>query len=235
MSAPPPTVEQLPSGSADNNNTSGFTVGGSGPVKQLSSNNKTGSGTFDVGAFVAAQNAPLVVIKYEADFCHQCKTIAPLFERLATAGAPAIACFTADVGENEDIGEASGIQNLPTFKFFTTKLSPTGELLCIDGLEGANAQSLQQKFSKALEVVASIRSQAPPRQQQAPPPIQPPRQQPQAAAARQPAPLHPQFPDYPPQQARLTQQQQLKKELIDIRTVLLATVQRVEHMYQMLQ
>lgn len=231
MSAPPPAVEQLPDGNGSD--TLGFTVGGAGAVKTLNSKNKTGTGVFDVAAFVNAQSAPLVVVKYEADFCKQCKDIAPLFERLAAAGAQAIACFSVDVGVNEDIGEASEITNLPTFKFFTTKLSPSGELLTIDVLVGANAQSLQEKFFKGMEVVTQLvnsqRPAQPPQRQAAPPPQQ--QQYPtQRQYAQGPPPLQPQQQQYA-QAAGQDQRASIKRELADIRTVLLATVQRVEKLY----
>lgn len=216
MSAPPPAIAPLPPAS-----TKGFVIGGSGAVKTLDSTDKSGDSNFDLAAFVASQQAPIVVVKYEADFCQGCKDIAPLFERLAGLGAPAIASFTVNVEKNEDIGEASGIQNLPTFKFFTTKLSPKGEFLCIDVLEGANGQSLQEKFGKAIEVVNAVLSKNQPRQ---PAPQQ---------AAVQPAPPQVSHPAAAPASARLNVDQ-VKRELVDIRTVLLATVQRVEKLYHAL-
>lgn len=248
MSAPPPPVEQLPEGNGSD--SVGFTIGGTGPVKTLNSKNKSGSGAFDMAAFVNTQAAPLVVVKYEADFCNQCKTISPLFERLAAAGpAHIVACFSVDVGVNEDIGEASEITNLPTFKFLTTKLSPTGELLTIDVLVGADAKSLQDKFVKGVEVVSQlvapqqrVRPLAPQHPQQTHQPMHPPQHQqvpphhPQVMQPSQPRqqqqPFHPQF--APALDPRAAANAQIKRELADIRTVLLATVQRVEKLYHAL-
>ncbi|GAG83811.1 unnamed protein product [marine sediment metagenome] len=61
--------------------------------------------------------APLVCLKFGAQWCNPCKAIAPLFEGLAQSASGAVACFAVDVDESEDIAVEANVSQLPTFVF----------------------------------------------------------------------------------------------------------------------
>jgi thiol-disulfide isomerase/thioredoxin len=194
-------------------------------VMILSANGDT---TFTLEQFVNQQAAPLVVIKYGASWCQPCKEIEPTFERLARAAHPHIGCFSVDVDQDEGIALEAQVEKLPTFVFYTTKLNPARTLMVVDKVVGPNAALLQENFQKALQIVSQLAQQ-----QQSPQPPQQQQQQPQT----------------PPSTTSVTAPQKVstsataamnpndivKKELVEIRNNLIASIQRIEKLYAALQ
>lgn len=221
-------------------------------VKQLKSSDET----FNLAQFVGSVPTPLVVIKFGASWCGPCKEIAPLYEQLASRGGQIVSCFEVDVEESESIAVAAEISKLPTFVFYTTKLSADrATLVIVDKVIGPDGAALTEKFSQGYKVVSSfLAAQAPSIAQ---PQNQAPIGQPQSSAPvgyqqQQQAPpsIH-SAPSVPISQ--LQQQQQplstpapsqgqaprpndiVKRELVAIRNNLVAAIQQVEKLYGALQ
>jgi thioredoxin 1 len=219
-----------------------------------------GGAPFTLADFCRSLPSPLICIKFGAKWCGPCKQVAPLYQALAQqAAAVGVACFEVDVEESEDIAVAANVQNLPTFVFYTTKLSATGELDQLDRVVGVNEAELKDKFAKCIQVAQAVAQQI----QAAQPPVAPqlPQQpqQPQQQLPQQTQLLQGQqyvAPQPPPQgQAPQGQQQHVaqpasqqqaqgpptgpnqvvKKELLEIRASLVLALQRVERLYSALQ
>jgi len=223
-------------------------------VQPLSSAQNPG---FTLQQFVQSQPTPLVCIQFGAQWCGPCKQMAPLYESLAQSVAGKIACFKVDVDESEDIAVAADVTDLPTFKFYTTKLSPNQELQQVEQVKGADQNALKINFSKGGQIAAAFLAQQPAAQQSSPPAqtaqqslppaqvgqVQHAPQGGQVGQAPQP-PVHQSLP--PAQQGPVGGQpsppvqpagpnQVVKQELIEIRAALVAALQRTERLYSALQ
>jgi thioredoxin 1 len=217
-----------------------------------------GGAPFTLADFCRSLPSPLICIKFGAKWCGPCKQVAPLYQALAQqAAAVGVACFEVDVEESEDIAVAANVQNLPTFVFYTTKLSATGELDQLDRVVGVNEAELKDKFAKCIQVAQAVAQQIQAAQpQQAPVPQQAPPQQAQQPQQPLPAPAGQQqysapqqpVPQYQQPVAQQAGQQQMvpqapptgpnqvvKKELLEIRASLVLALQRVERLYSALQ
>ena len=212
-------------------------------VQPLSSS-QHGGDAFNLSDFVKAQPTPLVCIQFGAQWCGPCKQVAPLYEKLAQSVSGRIGCFKVDVEESENIAVAADISNLPTFKFYTTKLAPNNELQQVEEVVGVDENALKINFSKGGQIAAAFLQQQQsaaqkPAQHQAQP-ASSPAQNP-AHQAVQPASSPAQNPAQPASSHQPTQggatgaNQVVKQELLEIRAALLAALQRTERLYSALQ
>ena len=108
---------------------------------------------FDLAQFVRTQESPLVAIMFGNTTHKPCLDMIPLFNELAKQGAPIVSCFNVDVEVSQGVAVAAEISNLPTFIFYTTKLS-NDQLMVVDQVIGANKPELRDKFIKGHQVVA---------------------------------------------------------------------------------
>jgi thiol-disulfide isomerase/thioredoxin len=179
----------------------------------------TGGGSeFSLAKFVSSVSEPLVCLKFGAQWCGPCKQVAPLFEGLAQSAAGAVKCFAVDVDDpvGEQVAVEAKVSQLPTFVFYTTQLSPNKELQVIETVVGTNAEALKVNFSKGVQIVqAFVAAQkqggslpVPPSSSSSPPPQQ----------AQQQGAISP-----------------IKQELLEIRATLVASLQRIERLYNSLQ
>lgn len=141
--------------------------------------------SFNLSDFVASMQTPVVALKFSSATCGPCHTIAPVYQSLSANVSTVITCFDVDVNEMESLAVAAQIRNLPTFQFYTMKLSTSGNLEKIAELVGADEMSLKNAFIKAVSLVKE-RTQKP--QQQPQPQQQPltsPQQSPQQFQGQQ--------------------------------------------------
>lgn len=83
-------------------------------------------------------NNSLVAVDFTASWCGPCKRIAPEFERLS--GLYTNWTFRkVDVDEAEEITEAYGVSQMPTFIFFK-------DAQILEKLVGADAEALESKL-----------------------------------------------------------------------------------------
>src|SRR3989304_9581040 len=109
---------------------------------------------FNLAEFVGGQAAPLVVVHF---YNAECENIGPLFGALAAASAPYLGCFGVNVDESEEVAVAAEITKLPTFIFYTTKLSEDkSSLMVIDKIVGANQKKLRENFDTGYKMVAQF-------------------------------------------------------------------------------
>ena len=102
---------------------------------------------------------PLVVAKFEADWCGPCKAIKPTIAQLETAHRDVL-FVRVDIDEHDDLSALHSIATVPTFLFFVR-----GQL--VDTLKGANAQHLRHKVAGLPAELAKSAALAPvPVQQQ---------------------------------------------------------------------
>lgn len=86
----------------------------------------------------------MVIIDFWAPWCAPCRTISPVFEKLASQSEFASITFAkVNIDENEQIGSEVGIRSLPTFATFQNG-NKLGEVV------GASPQALEQLVRKAL-------------------------------------------------------------------------------------
>ena len=206
---------------------------------------------FPLADFINSQKAPIVCIKFGAEWCGPCKTIAPLFQQLVDScnavpviGPNLVACFSVDVDESEDIAVAANVTGLPTFVFYATSKLTNGAFEVLETIAGPNAEQLQTSFTKSVQIAQGFWN-ARHQQQQVAAQQQVPTQQ-QAAAqqvAHQQAPVQ-QVAHHQVQQPQQTGQQQqrpptandlVKRELAEMRNLLVAAVQRLDRLFGSLQ
>ena len=63
----------------------------------------------------------LVVVDFTATWCGPCQRIAPVFQKLAEE-MPDVVFVKVDVDDNEETAQACGIQAMPTFQFYKSKI-----------------------------------------------------------------------------------------------------------------
>lgn len=187
--------------------------------------------------FVSSQPHPLVVVKFGAVWCGPCKVIAPAYHTLAKQGGQYIACFEVDVDESEALAVEANVNGLPTFVFYTTKLSPDGKLMVIDQLVGPTVQQLQDKFQKGYQIVSGAVAPKPPVSEGAAsqPPTQPQQQLPSQQQQQQHQVPSAQQQQVPAQQQPIRPNDLVKRELVEIRNSLIQAIQRTERLYQSLE
>ena len=96
---------------------------------------------------------PLVVAKFEADWCGPCKAIKPTIAQLETAHRDVL-FVRVDIDEFDDLSASHSIATVPTFLFFVR-----GQL--VDTLKGANAQQLRHKVAGLPAALAKSAAPAP--------------------------------------------------------------------------
>jgi len=96
---------------------------------------------------------PLVVAKFEADWCGPCKAIKPTIAQLETAHRDVL-FVRVDIDEHDDLSASHSIATVPTFLFFVM-----GQL--VDTLKGANAQQLRHKVAGLPAALAKSATLAP--------------------------------------------------------------------------
>lgn len=80
-----------------------------------------------------------VVIDFFATWCGPCKTIAPVFEKLAQI-YPSISFLKVDVDESAELAEKFEIQAMPTFLFLKD-----GRI--VKRIEGADLRLMEEGFA----------------------------------------------------------------------------------------
>ena len=65
----------------------------------------------------------LVVVDFTATWCPPCQRIAPMFAELAVQKADFATLVKVDVDENEETGQACGVEAMPTFQFYKGGMS----------------------------------------------------------------------------------------------------------------
>ncbi|MBE3050429.1 thioredoxin family protein [Candidatus Bathyarchaeota archaeon] len=100
-----------------------------------------------------------VVVDFFADWCPPCKTIAPIFESLATKHAvPGTLAFAkVNVDHNQEAARTFSVTSMPTFLFFKE-----GKQVAVNGqvtIQGADPRSLMAAVEK-LKGLAAKRAEA---------------------------------------------------------------------------
>jgi thioredoxin 1 len=142
---------------------------------------------FSLADFVSTMQSPIVVVKFSGANCGPCHTIAPFFEQLATGSKPIFTCFDCDANEMNALATSAGIRSLPTFQFYTTKLSSNGSLEKLDEIVGADSSALKNSF---IKVASFVQSKAQKQQPQQNGPMQQQSPQQQQSSPMQQAPQH---------------------------------------------
>ena len=83
-------------------------------------------------------NKGSVVIDFFATWCGPCKTIAPIYEKLAEAFSE-VCCLKVDVDESQEIVDKYDVSSMPTFIFLKD-----GKV--IKKVEGANMKAIEEGF-----------------------------------------------------------------------------------------
>jgi hypothetical protein len=131
----------------------------------------------------------------------------------------------------ESLAVAANVTQLPTFVFYTTQLSENNELQTIEIVVGTNVEVLNTNFAKGVQIAHAFlaqRASLAQQQQQAKPVTSSQGLPSSQAIQQQSAPQGQGGPVGPGGDASI------KRELLEIRTALIAGLQRLEQLYRAL-
>lgn len=90
--------------------------------------------------------AKLCVVDFTASWCGPCRSIAPVFERMALAN-PSVHFLKVDVDEVQDVAASENVRSMPTFKLYRYGSK-------LEEFSGADANRLQAWLTRYLPTVA---------------------------------------------------------------------------------
>lgn len=64
------------------------------------------------------QNGEKVIVEFHAEWCLPCRTLKPVFERVAQGNETDVQMYTMDIEKNKDFVSSLGIRSIPTIKVF---------------------------------------------------------------------------------------------------------------------
>lgn len=91
----------------------------------------------------------ITVVRYTASWCQPCKTLAPLFQKLAEKYAGRVTFKTVDVDEDRTSAEKNAIRNVPSVLFFEND-EPSGRLVGVKP---------QQDYIDAIELRLKVEAE----------------------------------------------------------------------------
>ncbi len=85
-------------------------------------------------AALARSDTNLVMVKFYADWCPPCRTLKPIYEKLAKTFEGRVAAYTLDVDQLHDIAVKYRVMGIPTVLFFKSRV-------VVDSLIGLRPES----------------------------------------------------------------------------------------------
>lgn len=63
-------------------------------------------------------NGDKIIVEFHAEWCLPCRTLKPVFEKVAQSNETDVQMYTMDIEKNKDFVSALGIRSIPTIKVF---------------------------------------------------------------------------------------------------------------------
>ena len=63
-------------------------------------------------------NGDKIIVEFHAEWCLPCRTLKPVFERVAQGNETDVQMYTMDIEKNKDFVSSLGIRSIPTIKVF---------------------------------------------------------------------------------------------------------------------